>query len=156
MNFELDTAQLSQGIADAASELLADPAVREQVQEAMALRLKSIINNNLGVVGEDRPNAWAALSQKYAKRVGRAYATLYDTGRLSRSVKHASYPEYAIVYQDYAEAQYGEAHQYGEGHMPVRKFFPVQGDSLTAHSESEVIAAAAAQLMESLRRISGR
>lgn len=142
VEYELDAAWVAAELGEQVASLLNDPDVRMYVQEAMALRLKQLVQDNLGIVGRDRPKEWAPLNKRYAKRVMRPYATLYVSGQLSRSIKHASYPDYAIVYQDYADCPYGEVHQDGEGKMPERPFFPIVNGELTPMAQYELFDAA--------------
>ena len=106
----------------------------------MAGRFREIVMENFGETGTDRPEEWPALSPKYAKRVGREEATLFVTGTLMNSVEIDPYnPDAAVVS---TKCSYAMAHQYGEGNMPKRPFFPMTDLELTPYAEQQVMEAA--------------
>ena len=110
------------------------------IQAAMAGRFRELVFENFGETGTDRPEKWPDLSTKYAKKVGRDYATLYVNGTLMNSVEIDPYnPDAAVVS---TKCPYAMAHQWGEDNMPKRPFFPMTDLEPTPHAESQVIEAA--------------
>lgn len=95
-----------------------------------------VTRENFGESSPNRPNDWAPLSKKYAKQVGRTYATLYVTGDLYDSV-HAEPPQGASV-TVIATDKKASWHQLGEGHNPVRKFFPTDELELTPYCQARI------------------
>jgi len=127
--------------------------VRIPVQAAMAETCFDVTINNFGMSGEDRPVEWEALrDDKYARKVGRDYATLNLTGELEKSVTFdASNPDYAEVFLSNPPV-YAAAHQWGESGMPERPFLPIQKDTetLTPYTEGKCLDAANKALQEAL------
>jgi phage gpG-like protein len=110
-----------------ASSIMAEfNRVKIPCQAAMAEAVMETTRNNFGQSGEDRPVEWEALKDsRYAKKVGRDYATLNLNGELESSITFdGSNADAAVVYCD-NEPVYATAHQYGEGRMPERPFFPI-------------------------------
>ena len=121
-------------------------AIKVNCQAAMANRFASIVHNNFGFGGEDRPTPWPSLSSKYAKEFhgGNRVPTLQLTGELQSSIQidDTKY-EAASVWTD---NEYASEHQYGSEILPARPFFPMIGDSLTPYSERECVDAAQGEL----------
>src|ERR1039457_1607949 len=67
-------------------------ATRQPVQAAMAEQYFQVVQSNFGETGMDRPWEFQPLSDRsavgraYIMRVGRTYATLYDTGKMFSTV----------------------------------------------------------------------
>lgn len=130
---------------------------KRKLLEVMGERLLWITRQNFGATGIARPSEWSELSSAYARRVKRAYATLDSEegggghGALFRSMRKQVSDDHVTVSAGENEAtEYASAHQYGEGHMPLRPYFPITGDKdnekLTPHAEHELIAAAESEL----------
>jgi phage gpG-like protein len=136
MTFELDIQNLN-----FAEQIQARfDEIKVPIQAAMAGRFREIVMGNFGETGTDRPEEWPTLSPKYAKRVGRDEATLFVTGTLMDSVEIDPYnPDAAVVS---TKCPYAMAHQYGEGNMPKRPFFPMTDLELTPYAEQQVMEAA--------------
>lgn len=120
------------------------PEYCQRIQGAMGEILFEIVRENFGETGIDRPSTWPELSSKYAKKVGRDYATLHLKGDLESAVKFDnSNPEYAQVSVSDSDVPYAAAHQWGTAHLPARPFFPIdEYGQLTEFAAQEVIAAA--------------
>jgi phage gpG-like protein len=117
-------------------ELENPQAILAAVGETVAL----ITRENFGEWGVDRPEAWPALSKKYAKKVKRPYATLFVTGDLYNSIQ--SLPPTNDSVTVIAADEKASWHQLGEGHNPPRPFFPVTADErLTPYAEAAILAA---------------
>jgi phage gpG-like protein len=154
MKFELSTSDLQPQLQELMQGWLTDPNFKRQMLGAMAARFKMICVQNLGEGGIDRPVQWKSLSDRYAKRVNRSFATLdtdigkspYNgrrpTGTLSRSIRINVGNDSAVIYVDPEEVPYAYDHQFGEGHMPARPFFPMTEIGLTPYAEQELIAVA--------------
>lgn len=151
-------------------------SVKIPVQTAMAETFEVMVKTNIGAVGgEFRPADWPALMgdktkdggrkvpSKYAKRVGRLYATLSgkdDPKRkggkvtLEDSIDHDNFDDYSVVYSRGCE--YAAAHQYGEGKMPPRPFFPMTGEQgseeITEQAMAELVIAAENALANELSK----
>lgn len=98
-----------------------------RVQAAMAAAYVDVIASNLGSWGIDRPLPWAPLSPGYAKKVGRKFATLYETGAMARAVKTDNSKAYASeVSISEGDCPYALAHQFGypPHNLPARPYFP--------------------------------
>lgn len=129
-------------------------SIRPEVEAAMAVRYAEIVHSNFGEFGFDRPLAWAPLSAAYAKKVGRAHATLRVTSALESAVKvNTGGADGASVSISNSDVPYATIHQFGSavgvigrigGHtMPARPYFPMddQGNA-TPVTENEVRIAA--------------
>jgi hypothetical protein len=131
--------------------ILSDDLIEEikiGCQSAMATAFKITAQKNLGEDGEDRPTVWPDLSSselglKYQKKVGRSFATLFDTGALYRSivVDESNQPESASVV---CESEYGYDQQNGNDTtgLPPRPFFPMLGDEVTPYTAEKCLEAA--------------
>jgi phage gpG-like protein len=130
--------------------LLNRPVALRQVLGAMAARFKFMCMQNLGATGIDRPSQWDLLSPKYAKRVGRDYATLELTGQLMQSIRMQTHDDFSEVFVEPDDCPYAARHQFGDDKMPARPFFPMTEAGLTPMAEAEVLAAATDMLEQSL------
>ena len=117
--------------------------VRVPIQAAMAGRFKELVMENFGENGTSRPHEWEDLrSKKYARKVGRDYATLYVDGSLMDSVQIDPYnPDAAAVFSD---SEYASTHQWGDESRNIapRPFFPMTEAGLTPYAIEEVTKAA--------------
>lgn len=133
--------------------------VRIPVQRAMAEQFKDIVISNLGPIGIDRPTQWAPLSNWapyfYAQRVGRSYATLFETGQLLNSITlNAESAEAAVVFVDDDVCPYAAGHQTGvpDKNLPARPFFPMSPDgTVTSYTTNAVVDAARQELERELQ-----
>ncbi len=129
-----------------------------RVQAAMAAAYVDVIASNLGPWGIDRPFPWEPLSPGYAKKVGRKFATLYDTGAMARAVKTDNSKAYAseVSISD-GDVPYATAHQYGypPNNLPARPYFPFnpQTGETTPFTLELVRQAAEDELASTLREI---
>lgn len=118
--------------------------VKVPIQAAMAGRFREIVLQNFGETGTDRPVEWEALrSKRYAKKVGRDYATLYVSGKLMDSVKIDPYNQDGAVVS--TDCKYANTHQWGDESRNIaeRPFFPITKEgNITPYAESQVIEAA--------------
>lgn len=144
MTFELDINELSLGgLAEDVFQRIKVP-----VQAAMAGRFRELVLQNFGETGTDRPIEWESLrSEKYARKVGRDYATLYVDGKLMDSIEVDPYnPDAASVFTN---CEYAVAHQWGDEskNLAARPFFPMSNDGfITPDAMNEVTIAAAGEL----------
>ena len=131
--------------------------LKPKVQSAMAESFHGIVISNLGPTGIDRPLPWAPLSNHapyfYAQKVGRAYATLYETGLLASSISfNGDNPDAATVYVDDGICAYAARHQNGSGNLPARPFFPISKDGeVTSYTNDEMVKVAGLALAEELQ-----
>jgi len=126
---------------------------RLAAQTAMANTYWQIVQDNLGDIGRDRPIEWVDLSPKYAKRVGRAHATLLETGRLAANIlTDFSDPAGFVISSSNARVLYATIHQTGGKKMPARPYFPMDEDgNTTPYTEAAVREAAREALQEVLK-----
>lgn len=114
----------------------------------MGETLAQLTRENFGATGISRPHEWEALrDERYARKVGRDYATLYVTGDLFNSIEcQEPIGNMVTVIAGQGDSErYASAHQFGEGKMPERPFFPVVGDfdtKLTPYAEARITEAA--------------
>ena len=145
MTFELDINELSLG--GLAEEVFQQ--VKVPVQAAMAGRFRELVLQNFGETGTDRPIEWEALrSEKYARKVGRDYATLYVEGKLMDSIEVDPYsPDAASVFTN---CEYAAAHQWGDEsrNLAARPFFPMSKDGFVTPDAMNSVTEAAAQELE--------
>lgn len=128
--------------------------IRIPVQTAMAEVFELMVKQNIGgEYGEFRPHEWDKLSKGYAKRVKRPYATLELSGGLLGSIGAEHAEDASTVFS--IGCDYAAAHQYGEGFMPPRPFFPMTGDAgdeeITPQALNEVETAARLKIEELLK-----
>jgi hypothetical protein len=126
--------------------------LRQPAQEAMADTYKGVVDANFGSVGWDRPWTWEALSPRYAKKVGRPFATLFVSGALKDSVsKESANPEAATVTMvKTSYVPYSLAHHYGypENNLPARRVFPMNEDGTVTDRTARVVTQAARQAVK--------
>ena len=130
--------------------------VKTSVQGAMAGRFLELTRENFGQSGTNRPIGWENLrSKKYAKRVGRDYATLFLSGELFDSLKiETSSPDHAAVW---TENEYANTHQWGDESRNIanRPFMPLYGNAFSSDISNEakqhLIEAAQSELERQLR-----
>lgn len=109
-------------------------SAQQQMLAAMGREFLDITLENF-TNGANRPFHWAALSKKYAQKVGRSYATLNVSGLLIGSFQqHTSAHETTIS----NPVVYAGVHQYGYRHTPPRPYAPVLGDALTEYAENRI------------------
>lgn len=138
-------------------------AIFEQAQPAvhgaMRDRLYDIIMANFGIAGPERPWAWHPLSDAYARKVGRPYATLHVTGALQDSIlKGGLQGDSTVVEMSDLAVPYATAHHDGSpegnrGHpgLPARRVFPLQDDGeVLPWTRDQITEAAARALQEAL------
>ena len=101
---------------------------------------------NFGETGTNRPMPWESLSEGYAKRVSRGYATLDTSGdpkprsgagalKASVGVPETSGNSVSVT----AESDIASYHQLGEGNNKERPFFPIDASgNLTPYCESKI------------------
>ena len=130
-------------------------SLKSNAQLAMAMALQDVVFANFGQTGIDRPEPWAPLSPRYAKKVGRTFATLEVSGDLKNQVRIDDTDlDKTRVYANNSEVPYVLAHQFGyeQNNLPARPFFPITADGeLTDFSQREIHAAALKSIEEDLR-----
>lgn len=133
--------------------------LKPRVQSAMAEMFHGIVLSNLGPTGIDRPTPWAPLSNSppwfYAQKVGRSYATLFETGLMASAIQwNGNNPDHSVVRVNEQVCEYAARHQYGDpaNRLPARPFFPIDSNGrVTPFSEAETVKAAQMALEEELR-----
>jgi len=148
MEFVLTAEDVSEQLRHNFEEMFVRSGVVQQIVGAMGAEFKMMCVENLGETGTTRPDTWPALSEDYAKKVKRDYATLYVTGNLHRSIKMNVFSDYARVYVDPSDCWYAEYHQFGVGKMPPRPFFPINGDGDITPMAFERVHNAAERMLE--------
>lgn len=140
--------------------------LRQPVQEAMADGMFGIVEANFGSTGLMRPWDWQPLSQAYAKKVGRSFATLHVTGALKSTLqKDASDPDSAKVSMgNNGLVRYALAHHHGNpgnfgwtqpgsGELPARRVFPIdEADNVTPEAVRIVVRKAKDAVKEALKQ----
>jgi phage gpG-like protein len=122
-------------------------AAKAPVQEAMGEMFLAVTRSNVGDFGLDRPAEWAPLSPSYARKVKRAHATLYVSGRLEEAIKIELSPDAAKVSTSDDSVPYAIVHQFGGGNnIPARPYFPVLDNEVTPFTQQLVKEAAQAAL----------
>lgn len=101
------------------------PVDKTKVHLAMAQAYLRLVQGTFGQHGEFRQSEWQPLSPRYAKRVGRPYATLYVSGRLYRSISASADAQAGHVISE--GVPYNLTHQQGypPRNIPRRPFFPM-------------------------------
>ena len=131
--------------------------LRVPVQDAMSEQYLQIVQSNFGPSGIDRPWEWPPLSNRskvgrdYIKKVGRTYATLYETGTLFSNAlgRDSTNPEAATVtMRDTSAAPYATRHHYGTDLLPARRVFPMQSDNSVTPDTARAVTEAAAQAVK--------
>ncbi len=127
---------------------------KEAMSRSMATKFYDTTKDNIGDIGVDRPHEWKRLHPDYARKVGRAYATLYVNGFLEGAIKMESSSEGWWVGISKDDCEYALAHQFGHSNsrrtIPPRPYFPITdkdtygGDfpTLTPHTHELVMQAA--------------
>ena len=126
------------------------PPVKIPCQAAMAWRFAEITHHNFGNDGEDRPALWPALTAKYAREFHQGVQTpkLILTGELQDSIKiDASHAEAATVF---TQNEYATMHQFGDGPVPARPFFPIVGSDFTPYTTAQCLESCATELQRRL------
>tara|TARA_R110000868_G_scaffold245626_7_gene502225 strand:+ start:13600 stop:14079 length:480 start_codon:yes stop_codon:yes gene_type:complete len=150
---ETQLERLTGGIASRLDE------VKRDVQEAMAEQFRDIVMSNFGPAGTDRPFPWPALSDRseigraYIKKVGRSYATLYETGKMAQAVKTEHTEQASSVILDNADCPYATRHHWGDKgeSLPIRRVFPIKMDGqITDYTKDAVMEAAVQTLQKAL------
>jgi phage gpG-like protein len=119
--------------------------------EAMGAKLILITRQNFGSSGPNRSSDWKSLSKRYAKKVGRSYATLDVTGKLFRSFRMTTAAHRYVIVKT-TGIPYASAHQFGRNNMPWRPFFPIDRyGQLTSYARREVTKAAVSELIKFLK-----
>lgn len=156
-----DTARIEFNIDPASLSAFADKteqdfwAVKSDAQLAMGVAFRDIVQDNFGPIGADRPSFWQALKPKYAKRVGRTFATLYVSGKLHNAVKlDNTKDEGCEVSVSNSTVPYALVHQFGGGNnIPARPYFPVTPDGeVTPLTKAIVVQAAKDAVAQSIYR----
>ena len=143
VELEVDVSNFTQSLEQKFNE------IKVPVQQAMAEVFEVMVRMNIGAEeGEYRPSEWSPLSAKYAKRVKRPYATMKLTGTMESTIKSGSDEDAGYVT---CGTEYAGAHQYGEGKMPERPFFPIAGGEFTEQAKDECLSAARIKLEEVLK-----
>lgn len=127
------------------------PDGRNRLLRKMITDIEQTTKANFGEVGRARPYTWKLLSDKYAKRVKRPFATLVLTtgnfvkglfGTLRKSfLKTAGTNEASLTnLSPYADAQmFGNE----DGNLPPRQVYPIESDgSLTEFQQARLAAIA--------------
>ena len=153
MNFSLQLDD--RALADVVSRQIT--AVQAPVQQGMAEQLRDIVMSNFGPTGIDRPAPWPPLSDRsevgraYIRKVGRTYATLYETGAMAGAVRQTDELFASTVSLSDTDCAYATRHHEGSELLPRRRVFPILDDnSITEKSKAMVIDAAAQVLQEAL------
>jgi phage gpG-like protein len=120
---------------------------RGPMQAAMANRYASIVHNNFGTSGEDRPFPWPSLGGAYAFKYhgGDRTPRLILTGELQASIQIYEGNDYAAVWtdNDHADLMQWGSEADDRFNVPARPFFPLyENGTLTPYAESECIMAA--------------
>ena len=127
-------------------------AARTHVQGAMGETFKDIVMRNFGPDGIDRPFPWQPLSNNYANKVGRAYATLRETGLMQSAVKLNHTEDASTVSLSEADCPYATYHHFGDGNLPHRRVFPIRMDgTITDYTHDSVMESAFHAMEEALR-----
>lgn len=127
---------------------------RQAIQNSMCDIFYETVQANFGNYGLDRPIEWPPLSRKYAKKVGRAQATLRVTGRLAGAVKTEYGVEASSVSISKDDVPYAFAHQFGSDkqNIPARPYFPIDANGeITPRTKADVMKAAETQLNQELK-----
>lgn len=126
--------------------------VQGKVEFKMAETFQDCVLQNFGATGPYRPwSGWAPLSPRYARTVGRDYATLEVSGRLKQNVLIELRGDNFEVTSSDDRVPYATVHQFGGGNnIPAREYFPLlESGDVTRQVEDIVVEAA----REELRRL---
>lgn len=143
MNFSLSIDMIS--IERLSAEIF--ERAKPDMLATMANRYASIVHNNFGDSGEDRPFPWPSLSGAYAFKYhgGDRTPRLQLTGELQASIQIYEGDDYSAVWTDnpYAETMQWGSEADDRFNVPARPFFPLyENGTLTPYSEAECIMAA--------------
>lgn len=132
--------------------------VQLPVQQGMAEQFKDIVMSNFGPTGVDRPAVWPPLSDRsevgraYIKKVGRTFATLYETGAMAGAVRKTDELFASEVSLSDSDCPYASRHHTGTTKLPRRRVFPIRDDeSITPYSKEAVMDAAKQVVQEVLK-----
>jgi len=138
-------------------------ALKEPVQQRMSEVMHTIILDNFGSTGLMRPWDWQALSPKYAKKVGRAFATLVVTGALRETVRRddSKHEASEVVMSNTGLVPYALAHHHGNpgnfgwtqpgsGELPARRVFPLDEADQVLPEANEIVSQAAEKAIKEL------
>jgi len=132
--------------------------VKVPVQMAMGEQMRDIVMSNFGATGVDRPEPWPPLSDRsevgraYIRKVGRSFATLYETGAMAGAVRETDELDGSKISLSDSDCPYATKHHEGTNIMPRRRVFPIRNDgTITDYSKEAVIDAAKQQLAQSLK-----
>lgn len=108
---------------------------------AMAERFQDCVLRNFGATGDFRPwSGWPPLSPRYAKKVGRTYATLEVSGRLKGNVllELGANNNFRVTSSN-DRVPYATVHQTGGGNnIPAREYFPLLEDGTVTRQVSDL------------------
>jgi len=124
-------------------------SAQPHIQQAMGEMFKDIVMSNFGPTGIDRPAPWPPLSDRsaigraYIRKVGRSFATLYETGAMAGAVRETDMPDVSSVSLSDTDCPYATRHHEGGGNLPRRRVFPILDDgNITDRSKAMVMDAA--------------
>jgi len=114
-------------------------AIKMGVQNAMANRFATVVDNNFGDSGEDRPGVWPILTKRYADEYKGTDRTpnLQLMGDLQSSIEiDEMNPDESSVFTN---NPYAMDHQMGvaERNLPARPFFPISEDGVVTDYTTE-------------------
>jgi len=114
-------------------------AIKMGVQNAMANRFATVVDNNFGDSGEDRPGVWPILTKRYADEYKGTDRTpnLQLMGDLQSSIEiDEMNPDESSVFTN---NPYAMDHQMGvaKRNLPARPFFPISEDGVVTDYTTE-------------------
>jgi phage gpG-like protein len=113
------------------------PTARRRILRRLADAFAGRAKANIGDTGLDRPKPWGKLTNKYAKRVKREYATLKVSGALQDSIRESNLTDNSVEVG--SDLPYAAVHQFGGGNnLPERPYFPATETGLTPGMEAEM------------------
>lgn len=124
-------------------------ACRPAIQQGMGEQFRDIVMSNFGPTGVDRPYPWPPLSDRseigraYIRKVGRTYATLYETGTMAGAVRQTDELFGSEVSLSDQDVPYATRHHDGAPGLPMRRVFPIlTGGQITDYTTKAVVEAA--------------
>lgn len=109
-------------------EVMSGPGCR-RILEAIGDEVCYITWENFGEAGSNRPFGWPPLSPKYQKAIGYyGPPKLILNGDLISSVKVQELTDDTVTVG--SDIEYASIHQFGEGIVPARPYFPFYGDAI--------------------------